>query len=879
MNILARQYCRHHGVSPHVSDWDDQAIMLPEFLATPSHASHDLNDLQGNASSDVADFKKGANGGGGDCASTTSRQNTFTRLSLLAAASILALCVGLPPSLLAQGIASTSNPLETATAMSDSVSANPVISEANSRQISAFSSELTDVPAPILLAAPLNSGISAPALTSATKASNLATESLTARTNLPKPLAQLTVTAEATSPECLWCRARKYQLLSQEDVQHYRAAFALDAASRYAEADAQLGQIDNKLLVGALLGERYLRLKLPATNPLLQEWVVRWNSLPQAAELAVRFDKLHPEKSKPHVVPASLQKTSMAVNVPQYRLWSAIKNRTKILVGSGDDLPEWIDDEPVLSPQGRENLRKIENLLDRGQRDAALRLFVKIQNSKNILSPQSLLDEDAIATSLAVSFFQSGSLNTATRLASLAARSADQVPMAAWKAGLLAWMRHDYNLARMYFGQVAQSQNASAWTRNRGAFWAARAEEQLGHIEQSQTWLKQAALNGNGFYAMLAAARLSIHKSIKFDLPVLEEAQWKELIAEPSVARALAFWQIGAGDLAEKELRSAFFHLPRHLRPFLLNLADAGGNPHLALRLATALERHTGKHYQGGYYPLPRWQPARGFLVDPALMFGLARIESLFNPEAVSPMGAQGLMQLMPKTARYYSRLEAIAQKSEGQTQVGQNLSDLSANNLFLTSDDTTTLTSPKAHLAARLGQKMLHNPVLNLGVAQRLIVSLLNHNRVDQNLIYMIVSYNGGLGMLGRTIDRQNAINSNLFPAQDDNLANDGDDALLYLELIRSETTRLYIERVLLSYWVYQMRLGEATSSLVEFSQGKWPIYRYEAAQRTNDMNRKNPQNMAQMPISDQTVRPAASDSDLTDRTLPEDKNSHAPH
>ena len=875
MNILARQFCRHHGVSPHVSDWDDQAIILPAALASQKNAP---------------EFSEAMNGGESNAATpagTKIRRNMMTRLSLLAAASLLALCVGLPPSLLAQGIEIPSNPEISAPKIpSDSETGAAILSDTNPSHISAFSSELTDVPAPILLSAPLNSRSASLTVSGVTKAINLGIESQKPNASLPKPLAQLTVTAEATSPECLWCRAHKYQLLSQEDVRHYRAAFALDAAGKYAESDAHLGQIDNKLLVGAVLGERYLRLKLPPTSPLLQEWVVRWNSLPQAAELALRFDKLHPEKSKPHVVQASLQKTSMAFNVPQYRLWSAIKNRTKILVGSGDDLPEWIDDEPVLSRQGRENLRKIENLLDRGQRDAALRLFVKLQSSKPALSPQALLDEDAIATSLAVSFFQSGSLNTATQLATQAARSADQLPMAAWKAGLLAWMRHDYNLARLYFGQVAQSQNAAVWTRNRGAFWAARAEEQLGHAEQSQAWLQQAALNGNGFYAMLAAARLSSQKAIKFDLPNLDEAGWKQLIAEPAVARAVAYWQIGAGDLAEKELRSAFFHIPAHLQPFLLNLADAGGNPHLALRFATALERLTGRHYQGGYYPLPRWQPARGFLVDPALMFGLARIESLFNPQAVSPMGAQGLMQLMPKTARYYSRLETIAQKSPGQGAIGQNLMGVSANNLFLATDDTTTLTTPKAHLAARLGRKMLHNPVLNLGVAQRLMVALLNQDRVDQNLIYMIIAYNGGLGMLDRSIERQNAINSNLFIPQTGEPANDGDDALLYLERMRSDDTRLYVKRVLLSYWFYQMRLGEATPSMTEFSQGKWPIYRYDAAQRANDMNRKTPQNMAQMPISDETVRPAAqptlnpvSDSELTDRTLHEDKNSHVAH
>ena len=48
---------------------------------------------------------------------------------------------------------------------------------------------------------------------------------------------------------------------------------------------------------------------------------------------------------------------------------------------------------------------------------------------------------------------------------------------------------------------------------------------------------------------------------------------------------------------------------------------------------------------------VPRLRPAGGFSVDPALVYALTRLESNFDPAAISPAGARGLMQIMPDSA------------------------------------------------------------------------------------------------------------------------------------------------------------------------------------------------------------------------------------
>jgi soluble lytic murein transglycosylase-like protein len=68
----------------------------------------------------------------------------------------------------------------------------------------------------------------------------------------------------------------------------------------------------------------------------------------------------------------------------------------------------------------------------------------------------------------------------------------------------------------------------------------------------------------------------------------------------------------------------------------------------IAAQVATS---HDDNHDRA-QYPVPRWKPRDGFHVDRALLYGLMRQESRFEPVAHNPSGASGLMQLMPGTAR-----------------------------------------------------------------------------------------------------------------------------------------------------------------------------------------------------------------------------------
>jgi hypothetical protein len=69
-------------------------------------------------------------------------------------------------------------------------------------------------------------------------------------------------------------------------------------------------------------------------------------------------------------------------------------------------------------------------------------------------------------------------------------------------------------------------------------------------------------------------------------------------------------------------------------------------------------------------------QVARDNDLEPSLIKAVAHVESGFNPQAISPKGARGLMQLMPATARQYG-VTNIMDPHENLRAGAQHLRDL----------------------------------------------------------------------------------------------------------------------------------------------------------------------------------------------------------
>ena len=194
---------------------------------------------------------------------------------------------------------------------------------------------------------------------------------------------------------------------------------------------------------------------------------------------------------------------------------------------------------------------------------------------------------------------------------------------------------------------------AHLYQENEWQYWLSRSMEADGQLVDSLQLLKRLA-GKSSYYGFLAADKLKRSYRIKQEnVSTVDVDEEKFLAANPRMLRARELYYLGRLVDAKREWFQALRHLDQDQIKQAATLASKWKWHDSAIRTVAKIPHRTDYNLR---FPTPYKQQVMAMAqkkdLDPALIYGVMRRESLFDPIARSHAGALGLMQLMPGTAR-----------------------------------------------------------------------------------------------------------------------------------------------------------------------------------------------------------------------------------
>jgi len=344
-------------------------------------------------------------------------------------------------------------------------------------------------------------------------------------------------------------------------------------------------------------------------------------------------------------------------------------------------------------------------------------------------------------------------LRAARRHMPIAAGWLETLPKALQTEETRGWLARSYMLAKNWAGVVATIERmpATEQKQSRWQYWRGYALQALGQKKQAQIYFSGLA-QARGYYSFLSAGQ--VKQPFYFGAQPLAEdpVRVAEIGQRQGVIRAREWLALDQHGKAAREWYAALSGMNKQQWQAAALLAEEWQWPDQGIRAAyragkmNALSLRFPMHFEADVM-----QASADTGLQPAEIWGVIRQESLFNRQAKSPVGASGLMQLMPKTAR----MVAKQVKMKG-------------------------------------GHRQLFSPSVNIRLGARYLADM--KNRFQGELALAAAAYNAGPSRVKQWLERTSF-----------------DDAAVWVETIPFNETRRYVQHVLAYRTVYEWRLASA--------------------------------------------------------------------
>ena len=536
-------------------------------------------------------------------------------------------------------------------------------------------------------------------------------------------------------------------VLSDSDASLYSQIFLLQDAEEISAAQKLETQLADPLLMNEVLYQRFISDTYRTRGRELASWMEKYYDMP-GAERMVKLAKIKQATVRRAYIPRTIS-GGASIETAQSETWTAKKysgtTNTKI------------------------------NKFKRAIRSGATKTARQILEDSSFKKSLTESDYGRLAGRLSFIYYTNGEFELAKKWGFVASDAKSEYGM--WAMGLLYFKEEKFDESEKYFGAILDLPQINNARKTEAAFWAGRAADANGNRSGARKYWKIGATHPMAFYGALSSMMLGRTPRYEFfeqdctddDIDTLRESKYGKI--------ALGLLQIGQKDRAELYLKYMITpNVTDRTLHAVNSVATAYGLPRVSIQ-ASSLIKDRGileiddNIIYSAQYPLPDWEPMGGWSIDRALLLAITKQESGFRTNAKSGAGANGLMQIMPSTAKRVARENKVS------------MSDID-----------------------------MQNPEHNMFLGQQYIVDLLAHPNINNNIIKMLAAYNAGMGTVVEF--------ENMF---------DTYDPLLYIESFPTYETRSYIKRVMSNMWLYRARLDQPLTTMRDLADGEWPLYNSE--------------------------------------------------